>query len=433
MTTSFLCPYNQYPHPKSNNCTECPHGSFGLNCKLKCPSGYYGALCMSVCECPVSDCHYVRGCTTENSTHISSITPDITNQPSTVYEWTNEKTDFQIRITSSQILAKQNRVRYVNHHDGTWIAVSCSLIGSLATLFLIGCLMYFCSRQKLKMKFPKRIRRILFSYIEPGVFILLFNLNYRNMQLIQEGHLEQSTSFPTYLSQDDDPYTEIRFSQIGGACSATCTNTICTNEKDHEISKESTHVSRNTNIYEKCSFEPEYDHVNLKVKSNTPELLHGKWEVVYAKDQEYVSLSDKGRSLKEFPNDDGSSKSLTLPSNWKRVKENYKSQPHSYSLCYVESKNESKDEQITNDEEDNYVELISDNLMTTKGPKYKEEGRPYSLAHVLSYNDLNSDDGVKSGDEVFSIASPEVKEDVESENPGSLKKRPYSYVKNLVE
>lgn len=50
------------------NFTECPYGSFGINCKQSCPPGYYGRLCRSSCECDVSECHNVTGCITINGT-----------------------------------------------------------------------------------------------------------------------------------------------------------------------------------------------------------------------------------------------------------------------------------------------------------------------------------------------------------------------------
>ncbi|XP_052718685.1 uncharacterized protein LOC128190608 [Crassostrea angulata] len=66
--TSYPCCVDQYLNKVNNSCTECPFGTFGINCKLSCPSGYYGRLCRSICECDVSECHHVTGCITTHGT-----------------------------------------------------------------------------------------------------------------------------------------------------------------------------------------------------------------------------------------------------------------------------------------------------------------------------------------------------------------------------
>ncbi|XP_062592835.1 multiple epidermal growth factor-like domains protein 10, partial [Saccostrea cucullata] len=58
----YQCCYNLYPDPRNNICKECPYGTYGWNCKQKCASGFYGRLCLSVCECPDTECDRVNGC-----------------------------------------------------------------------------------------------------------------------------------------------------------------------------------------------------------------------------------------------------------------------------------------------------------------------------------------------------------------------------------
>ncbi|XP_062607504.1 uncharacterized protein LOC134269325 [Saccostrea cucullata] len=397
------CCYNQHSISESKSCKECPPGTFGWNCNMTCPSGFYGRLCGSPCECKAHKCHHVTGCTIENSSFWSENTTDENHQTSnfpdsvdkteewqttktsnlklfSVFDWSNKTTDMEATITSSMYPAGRQD-QNVKQHDVTWLAVSCSLIGSLATLFLIGCFMYFRSRRNLKKKAPKGIKRILFSRLEPD----------RNVQHHpQEGQLEHSTLIPTQQCQGDDPYAEIRYSQMGGECAEAAMNI---NNKGNTMSKEPKCVARNTNLYEKCSFETEYDHINLKVNSNLPPSLHKEGKILYSDLQEYADLPDEGRLQQELLNHDGSSKSLTLPLNLKRVSEHNELKPRFYSLCHDVSTNVLKvDQDKTGTENDCVKQVYPDGLQTESDPEVKEEDRPYSCVHSLLNDDLNPEE-----------------------------------------
>ena len=43
--------------------SECPHGTYGVNCSNKCQPLTYGWLCSEICNCSNSSCHHVYGCT----------------------------------------------------------------------------------------------------------------------------------------------------------------------------------------------------------------------------------------------------------------------------------------------------------------------------------------------------------------------------------
>ncbi|XP_062570943.1 uncharacterized protein LOC134232967 [Saccostrea cucullata] len=236
----------------------------------------------------------------------------------------NKTKDLQTKLTSSLYPALRQDL-YVKHDIDTWIAVSCSLIGSLVTLILIGCLLFFRSRSKLRMKHPKRIGRILSSSTGAD----------RNLDL--PGHFELSALTPEPQYQDDDIYSEIRFSQIDGACAASCMDTISKIEKCCKISKEPNRKII-TNLYKKCSFETEYDQINLKMTSIFSPLLHKERKVVCGKDQELDVLS----SQKEVDAHDESCTSLTLPPRLERfqTKENDQFMPHSSILHHTVSENE---------------------------------------------------------------------------------------------
>ncbi|XP_062607505.1 uncharacterized protein LOC134269326 [Saccostrea cucullata] len=383
---------------------------------MKCPERFYGRLCISYCNCPTSDCNRVTGCVAENSTSFSSLSTVVTHQTTKSTKRTHIMGNLQTMKMPLLFPAKQHdQNKNINRHDDTWIALSSTLFGSLATLVLIGCFLYFRSR-RLKVQFPKRIQRILFSGVDEE----------RNIQLLHEGHHPPFTVTTLNRCQDDDTYMEIRCSQISGACSETCTNTVNNKEKEHAASKELRKNSRNTNLYGKCSFENEYDHVKLRVKSSIPELPHQKFGI--GKVLDYVVLSDEGRLQEQITFHDESSKSLTLPSSCKTVKQ--KLQQHSYSLCRVKSENELKDAQITNEKEKKSIKTSSDISVTTKDPGFKEASRPYSLAHSLSHNNLSLDDEGTLGREPFSSVTPE---DMQGKNPENLINSRYSYVQKLVD
>ncbi|XP_062570941.1 uncharacterized protein LOC134232966 [Saccostrea cucullata] len=427
------CCYNQHSISESKSCKECPPGSMGWNCNMTCPSGFYGRLCQFHCKCLAYNCHHVTGCTKENNfwsqnttdeKHQMSNFPDWLDKTEewqttktsnlklfSVFEWSNKTTNMEALITSSMYPAGRQD-QNVKQHDVTWLAVSCSLIGSLATLFLIGCFMCFRSRRTLQKKAPKGIKRILFSRLEPD----------RNVQHHpQEGQLEHSTLIPVEQCQGDDPYTEIRYSQMGGECAEAAMNI---NNKGNAMSKELKCFARNTYLYEKCSFETEYDHINLKVNSNLPS-LHKEERIVCGDLQEYVDLPDEGRLQKEFPNHDGSSKSLTLPLNLKRVSDHNKLKPHFYSLCHDVSTNMLKvDQDKTGIENDCVKQFFPECLQTGSDPEVKEEDRPYSCGHSLLNDDLNPEEKLSTAEVSIILSS------VTEDSSPSLD-NPYSYVKKL--
>ncbi|XP_062607498.1 uncharacterized protein LOC134269320 [Saccostrea cucullata] len=246
------------------------------------------------------------------------------------------------------------------------------------------------------MKHPKRIGRILTSSTGAG----------RNLDL-QEGHFELSALNPEDQCQDDDTYAEIRFSQIDGACAASCMDTISKNTKCCKISEKSNH-KRNTNLHEKSSFETEYDQINLKMKSSFSPSLHNERKVITVKDKKLDVLS----SQKEVDVHDESCTSLTLPPSLKRfrTRENEQLKPHLSSLHHTVSENEfyNGKERERKCIEENSAELNQAKYMAASGPNVKkDEDRPYSVVHLSSYKDLNSKESVKPGIGFHSNAKPE--------------------------
>uniref|UniRef100_A0A8W8KI96 Uncharacterized protein n=1 Tax=Magallana gigas TaxID=29159 RepID=A0A8W8KI96_MAGGI len=63
----------------NGNCTECPAGTFGLNCSSICPKNFYGQFCQKECFCRHQYCHPVDGCNINNFTTDGDNFPCIQN------------------------------------------------------------------------------------------------------------------------------------------------------------------------------------------------------------------------------------------------------------------------------------------------------------------------------------------------------------------
>nr|XP_034338684.1 scavenger receptor class F member 1-like [Crassostrea gigas] len=55
-------------HKANGTCTECPAGTFGLNCSAECPENYYGRFCKKECFCRQQYCNPADGCNFKNVT-----------------------------------------------------------------------------------------------------------------------------------------------------------------------------------------------------------------------------------------------------------------------------------------------------------------------------------------------------------------------------
>eukprot|EP00105_Crassostrea_gigas_P018164 XP_011436186.2 PREDICTED: multiple epidermal growth factor-like domains protein 11 isoform X1 [Crassostrea gigas] len=62
-STKNRCCVNYYQSRLKGQCTECPAGTFGLNCSSTCGDNYYGRLCKEECHCSGRQyCDPVNGC-----------------------------------------------------------------------------------------------------------------------------------------------------------------------------------------------------------------------------------------------------------------------------------------------------------------------------------------------------------------------------------
>lgn len=63
---------------------ECPMGYHLINCSEKCNFPTFGEECQFRCDCPVSDCHFARGCVqnedSDTNTQLKSIRNNLFDQ-----------------------------------------------------------------------------------------------------------------------------------------------------------------------------------------------------------------------------------------------------------------------------------------------------------------------------------------------------------------
>nr|XP_034339482.1 uncharacterized protein LOC105346374 isoform X2 [Crassostrea gigas] len=377
------CCVNQYLNEANNRCSECPYGTFGINCKLSCPSGYYGRLCRSLCECNATECHHVTGCETTNDTSSGRMSiKRVTTQTELLQLST-------IAIVTGEVATYQDtKLSGVDRHIHTeddHISPVFILLGSLSSLCIIGCIFFIPSKKKWTFIGTQR-----FSGIR-RVFLSCFNQD-RQQELIQESEdIELSNVNRTQVcgqEEDDSPYSEIRYSQFigganaGGACMNTLYNTMhtCDSDKHHDKSEKQ-------NIYQKSMIKNEYDHVNLKVKSSDIG-SDRNLSLPHSNDQEYVSLMNKPSLRKEVRPTDGSKcHNVTLPKT-KMTDCNIIGEKESKPQCQLtgnslqlEPKQE-VDKDISENTKHNSV--AADRQLDPQS-----DDRPYSLAGGLLKNNLS--------------------------------------------
>nr|XP_034308687.1 N-acetylglucosamine-1-phosphodiester alpha-N-acetylglucosaminidase-like [Crassostrea gigas] len=73
-------------NPERNECILCDRGFRGKNCDTKCPYRTYGDSCQSLCNCNITYCDHVNGCTVSSEESFSkefiykTVTKDLINR-----------------------------------------------------------------------------------------------------------------------------------------------------------------------------------------------------------------------------------------------------------------------------------------------------------------------------------------------------------------
>ncbi|XP_022336913.2 uncharacterized protein LOC111133108 isoform X2 [Crassostrea virginica] len=96
-------------------CTECPFGTFGINCTSPCPTGYFGKICQSVCKCTASECDAKNGCSL----------PEKSSSPTSLFPATNNASSRDSTISFS-----------TKSTESIWKSTTILLIGALAVVLI---------------------------------------------------------------------------------------------------------------------------------------------------------------------------------------------------------------------------------------------------------------------------------------------------------
>ncbi|XP_078337942.1 uncharacterized protein LOC111135011 isoform X4 [Crassostrea virginica] len=144
------CCYNQYLNEATNRCVECRDGSIGWNCNMTCVRGYYGHFCKSECKCLSSLCDSATGCVQRNKTvkvsilHQTIYTQQMTfSSPIPTLQSTLQETTELQNVHTVSTQAADQRIHKTPNHSNDWLFVFLLLIGSLASIFIGGSLIYF--------------------------------------------------------------------------------------------------------------------------------------------------------------------------------------------------------------------------------------------------------------------------------------------------
>ncbi|XP_078338186.1 uncharacterized protein LOC111135012 [Crassostrea virginica] len=144
------CCYNQYLNETTVQCVECRDGSYGWNCNITCVRGYYGHFCKSECKCKAFLCDSATGCVQRNKTaEVSNLHQTLYNHqmtfssPIPTIQSTLQETTEPENVHTESTQAADQRMQKTSNDSNDWMFVFLFLIGSLASIFIGGSLIYF--------------------------------------------------------------------------------------------------------------------------------------------------------------------------------------------------------------------------------------------------------------------------------------------------
>nr|XP_034338668.1 uncharacterized protein LOC105323934 isoform X3 [Crassostrea gigas] len=133
---NFPCIQNYYI--LDGNCTECPDGTFGVNCSQTCPNNYFGRLCKIPCNCSDGQfCDQVKGCIPNNNDTDNGKISDsgLTTVATEVTTDATEITTIDSGITKA-----------IHQRTSKWKDVSFALIGAVFVVLVVAGVFYLRSR-----------------------------------------------------------------------------------------------------------------------------------------------------------------------------------------------------------------------------------------------------------------------------------------------
>nr|XP_034339484.1 uncharacterized protein LOC109621014 isoform X2 [Crassostrea gigas] len=359
------CCYNEYLNNSTNSCTECPIGSYGWNCKSRCFPGYFGRLCQIPCPCNVSECHIVTGCIPTNYSQ------------STIMLNTTKRPESSLQHVSKGVKPEISTYRGTNSPKMTTFGIY--LLGTLSTFFVVGCFFLFYSRRA-NMNFNccflgVCIRQLICPCIDQD-----------NVTKVTQEDTELSTvnrtSLCEHVTENEDPYSEIRYSQCIeessslGACGNTnfCPMRECDYSDKHKLYQ--TYMDQNV-----------YDHIRLiinyskTVSDKNPDSRN--WDFVSRWSKQSLQKEELKKNYIKY-------QSLTFPPITTLGHKTGRSNKHkhllpNYSMQLADIKLDA--------ELDHFTEEVNQNSKDTDGMiDGRRNNRPYSLAHCLSKSDVNMDE-----------------------------------------
>ncbi|XP_056006810.1 uncharacterized protein LOC125664563 [Ostrea edulis] len=353
-TSNSTCCYNYYFDKGTGRCVECALGSFGSNCKESCVSGYYGYLCKIKCECEAHHCDPVTGCT--EYVHEYNTGETMSPNNSTVEIITQEEGP----IDNAHVREGVHEDKHSDHHNtNQWMPVSFLLIGSLATMSIVGILIYLRTTRRCKIgsRYPE-----------------LDGINV-------EQEVDDENPADTTLAEEEqtDDYAEIRYSQFND-CSTTLrkfNNSTCTGG---EIGACGIGNRTIQNVYDRYDNGCEYSRLQLGKKQSRIISQDGTQKLGDINQDEEVYVSLKPSDITNSP----FTKANTLPRNSRiNIDENEKNTEFSHDI--IRSTSESK---LIDFQKDSLKPVTRMEVSMTREIQREDtmvdfEGRPYSLVKFL--------------------------------------------------
>ncbi|XP_048753203.2 uncharacterized protein LOC125664471 [Ostrea edulis] len=397
------CCYNQFFDTDTDSCVECALGSFGWNCDEQCINGFYGFLCKRECKCDAHLCDSARGCTTSDHEYNTNETTSFNNttveaishltmppndstvevisystmspNDSTVKSISKEAGPTEVPDKNVQTKFRFNPTRIIHpredfpnihsyHHDSNqWMSVSFLLIGSLATIFIFGILVYL-----------RTTKRCNYRSYHPRL----------GDNVIQQDVDDEDPADTTLAAEEQsDDYAEIRYSQFN-VCSGTFPQFHNSSCASGEIGACGIGLVTKQNVYDRYDNDCEYSRLQLRKKQSRIINQDGTQKQGFINQDEEVYVSLKPSDITDSP----FMKANTLPRN-SRINIGENKQNTEFSHDIIRSTSESKLFEFEKDSPKPVTRMEGSMAreIQRNDTKIDVEDRPYSLVKLLDISE----------------------------------------------
>eukprot|EP00105_Crassostrea_gigas_P042748 XP_019926896.1 PREDICTED: uncharacterized protein LOC109619972 [Crassostrea gigas] len=247
------CCYNEYWNNDTKSCTECLIGSYGWNCKSSCYPGYFGRLCRGRCLCNTSECHTVTGCIPTNYSQSTTML-DTKKRPESSLQHVSKG------VTTNISTYRGRSINFNGANSQKMTTFVIYLLGTISTFFVIGCFLLFYSRRVNMNSHCCFLGVCNRQLICPC-------LDQDSVTKVIQEDTELSTvnrsSLCDQVTQNEDPYSEIRYSQCieeSSSRGASRNTNFCTMQECNYSDKH--------NLYQMYIDQNAYDHIRLKINNS---------------------------------------------------------------------------------------------------------------------------------------------------------------------